>query len=54
VIRVDKLIEKLKEFPPDSYAYAYEAEVVGIVIVKNLDEYDELGTILASGYMREE
>ena len=33
MITVEKLMQKLKQYPPDALAYAYEGEGVGIVIV---------------------
>jgi hypothetical protein len=33
MIRVNKLIEELKRFPPDSLAYAYEGESCCVVVV---------------------
>lgn len=49
MIRVSALIEKLKEFPEDSWAYSYECSTPGIVIVKNVDGVrHELGFIIAT------
>lgn len=33
MIKVSKLIEELQKFPHDALAYAYEGEIVGVVIV---------------------
>lgn len=33
MIRIDKLIEELRKFPPDALAFGYEGEITGIVIL---------------------
>ncbi len=52
MIKVSKLIEELKKYPPDALAYAYEGEFVGIVIVSEPKEGknwgEQLGEIPAS------
>ena len=35
MIQVGKLIEMLKEYPPDALCYAYEGEIIGLVIAKD-------------------
>lgn len=45
MIRVSKLIDELKKFPADAFAYAYEGEVDAIVIISAQDK--ELGYIPA-------
>lgn len=35
MIKTLDLIKELKKFPPNSYAYAYEGEIVGIVLVSS-------------------
>ena len=37
MITVKKLMQKLKQYPPDALAYAYEGEGVGIVIVRTAE-----------------
>jgi len=37
MIKTSELIKELKKFPPNSYAYAYEGEIVGIVLVSSQD-----------------
>lgn len=46
MVQIEKLIEELKKFPMDAFAYAYEGEIIGIVVVDADD--DELGHIPAS------
>lgn len=41
---VEQLIAELKMYAPDSYCYAYEGEVEGVVIVDNT-HYKRLGFI---------
>lgn len=36
--KVKEVIEILERFPPDTYCYAYEGEVTGIVIVSSTEE----------------
>ena len=52
MIKTSKLIEELQKFPPNSYAYAYEGEIVGIVVVSSQDNTSpnnkELGYICCS------
>lgn len=33
MIHIGQLIEELKKFPADSYCYAYEGEVHGVIVV---------------------
>ena len=53
MMRIKKLIERLKEFPEDAYAYAYEGEIVGIVI-RSANNEKQLGWILANEFKKEE
>lgn len=32
-MKVRELIAELQKFPPDAYAYAYEGEITGVIIV---------------------
>ncbi len=53
---VFQIIEELRKYPPDALAYAYEGEMVGIVVVaaeRTTDEgggsgHEELGYVLTS------
>lgn len=49
MIRVSRLIEELQKFPQDALAYAYEGEVVGVV-VRSRDDAKQIGYIPASEY----
>lgn len=40
---VQEIIQELVEFPPDAHVYAYEGEMVGLVIVDNGG--NQIGTI---------
>ena len=54
MIEVSKLIEELQKLPPNAYAYAYEGEVTGIVVVSSLrNDAKELTIILANEHVRE-
>jgi len=44
--RVSDVIAELQKFPADALCYAYEGEIIGIVIVAT-DGVTELGYILA-------
>jgi len=44
VITVKELIEELKKFPEDALVYAYEGEIVGVVIT-SADDDKEIGHI---------
>jgi len=51
MVKVSTVIEELKKYPPDARVYAYEGEVIGIVIVSGEREgrpMRELGFIPAS------
>jgi hypothetical protein len=48
MIQIAKLIAELQKFPPTAYAYAYDAEVCGLVIVRNLNTREDLGVIIAN------
>lgn len=45
MITVAKLIEELQKYPPNALCYAYEGEVVGVVIING--DREELGYIEA-------
>jgi len=47
MITIAELIKELQKYPPDALAYAYEGEIIGIVIV-DAKETKQLGEILAS------
>ena len=54
MIKVSKLITELQKLPPNAYAYAYEGEVTGIVVVSSLKEQrKELCVILANERVQE-
>ncbi len=53
MIRVKKLIEKLKEFPEDALAFAYEGEIAGVVI-RSAECNKQLGWISANEFKEEE
>ncbi|MDY6845034.1 MAG: hypothetical protein SVW57_13205 [Thermodesulfobacteriota bacterium] len=46
MIRNDRLQNELKKFSPNAFAYAYEGEITGVIII---DENDKsLGYIIAT------
>jgi len=46
MLTVKKLIEELKKFPEDSFCYAYEGGIIGVVIVDGSS--NELGYVTTS------
>ena len=44
-ITVEKLIEMLREYPPDAFAFAYEGEITAVVVVTA--DGKQLGYIIA-------
>lgn len=46
--RVSDMIAELQKFPADALCYAYEGEIIGVVVVTS--DGDELGYILAGDY----
>jgi hypothetical protein len=45
MLTVAELIKQLGEYPANAFAYAYEGEIVGVVVVDA--DHNELGYILA-------
>jgi len=48
VRKVGWLKKELEKFPDDADCYAYEGEVIGIVVCKKENDYEELGVIHCS------
>lgn len=46
MITVAELIDQLQKFPPDAQVYAYEGEIVGVVVV-DAKTHEQLGYIVA-------
>lgn len=49
MIKVSQAREMLEQYPDNAFVYAYEGEVIGLVVVESFDgQYNELGVIMAS------
>ena len=46
MITITRLIQELQKFPDNSFCYAHEGRMRGVVIVNSMD--DQLGYIIAS------